>query len=70
MTNSTNTPHGFHVSRWNPRGVFVGKALAFILRSVSLRLLEKFGIDCYVVRRIPKNLTESDDFSNFADSLL
>ena len=70
MTNPTNTSRGFHVSRWNPRGVFVGKALAFILRPVSLKLLEKFGIDCYVVRRIPKNLTESDDFSNFAGLLL
>ena len=38
------------------------KALAFILRSVSLKQLEKFGIDCYAVRRIPENLTENDDF--------
>ena len=38
------------------------KALAFILRSVSFKLLEKFGIDCYAVRRIPENLTENDDF--------
>ena len=48
----------------------MAKALAFILRSVSLKLLEKFGIDCCVVRRIPENLTETDDFSNFAGLLL
>ena len=42
--------------------IFMVKALAFILRSVSLKLLEKFGIDCYAVRRIPENLTENDDF--------
>ena len=29
--------------------IFMAKALAFILRSVSLKLLEKFGIDCFVV---------------------
>ena len=50
--------------------IFMAKALAFILRSVSLKLLENFGIDCYVLRRIPENLTESDDFSNFAGLLL
>ena len=26
----------------------MAKALAFILRPVSLKLLEKFGIDCYI----------------------
>ena len=48
----------------------MAKALAFILRSISLKLLEKFEIDCCVVRRIPENLTETDDFSNFAGLLL
>ena len=43
----------------------MGKALAFILQSVSLKLLEMSGMDCYVVRSIPENLTGSDDFSNF-----
>ena len=46
------------------------KALVLILQLVSLKLLEMFGIDCYVERRIPKNLTGSEDFSNFADLLL
>ena len=50
--------------------IFMEKALAFILWSITLKLLEKFGTDCSVIRRIPKNLTESDDFSNFADLLL
>ena len=50
--------------------IFMAKALAFILRSVSLKLLEKFRIDCYAVRRIPEYLTESGDFSNFAGLLL
>ena len=48
----------------------MAKAPVFILRSVSLKLLEKFGIDCFVIRRIPENLTESDDLSNFAGLLL
>ena len=46
------------------------KALLLILQPVSLKLLEMFGIDCYVERRIPENLTGSDDFSNFAGLLL
>ena len=45
------------------------KALAFILRFVSLKILEMSGIDCYVVLSIPENLAGSDDFSNFAGSL-
>ena len=45
------------------------KALAFIMRSVSLKVLEISGIDCYVVRSIPENLAGSDDFSNFAGLL-
>ena len=28
--------------------IFMAKALAFILWPVSLKLLEKFGIDCFV----------------------
>ena len=50
--------------------IFMAKAPVFILWSVSLKLLEKFGIDCFVILRIPENLTESDDFSNFAGLLL
>ena len=50
--------------------IFMPKALAFILWSVSLTPLEEFGIDCYVVRRIPESLTESDHFSSFAGLLL
>ena len=46
------------------------KALLLILQPVSLKLLEMFGIDCYVERRIPENLTGSDDFSNFAGLLM
>ena len=49
--------------------IFMEKALAFILQSVSLKLLEMFRIHCYVVRSIPENLAGSDDFSNFADLL-
>ena len=44
----------------------MGKALALILQSLSLKLLEMSQIDCYVVQRIPENLTGSDGFSNFA----
>ena len=40
--------------------------LVLILQPVSLKLLEMFGIDYSAERRIPENLTESDDFSNFA----
>ena len=36
-------------------------ALALILQPVSLKLLGMFRIDCYVERRIPENLTGSDD---------
>ena len=46
------------------------KSLALILQPVSLKLLEISGIDCYVVRRIPENLTRIDDFSNFPGLLL
>ena len=46
------------------------KALLLILQPVSLKLLEMFGIDCYVERRISENLSGSDDFSNFAGLLL
>ena len=42
------------------------KAVAFMLLSASLKLLEMLGIDCYVVWRIPENLAGSDAFSNFA----
>ena len=45
------------------------KALAFILQSASLKLLEMPGIDCYVIRSVPENLAGSDDFSNFASLL-
>ena len=48
----------------------MAKALAFILRSVSLKLLEMFQINCYVVRKISENLAGRDDFSNFAGLLL
>ena len=41
-----------------------------VFQLVSLKLLEMFGKDCYVVRRIPENLTGSDDFSNFAGLLM
>ena len=47
----------------------VEKALAFILQSASLRLLEMSGIDCIVIQSIPENLAGSDDFSNFAGLL-
>ena len=50
--------------------IFMAKALAFILRSVSLKLLEMFQIGCYVVRKISENLAGRDDFSNFASLLL
>ena len=33
------------------------KPLVLILQPVSLKLLEIFGIDCYVEQKIPKNLT-------------
>ena len=46
------------------------KALLLILQPDSLKLLEMLGIDCYVERRIPENLTGSDDFSNFPGLLL
>ena len=47
------------------------KSIALILQPVSLsKLLEISGIDCYVVGRIPENLTEIDDFSNFPGLLL
>ena len=46
------------------------KALLFILRPVSLKLLKMFGIDCYVEQRIHGNLTGSGGFSNFAGLLL
>ena len=46
------------------------KALVLILQSVSLKLLEMPLIDCYVVRRIHENLTEQDNFSNFAGLML
>ena len=46
------------------------KALALILKSISLKLLEIFGLNCCVVQKIPENLTESDEFSNFAGLLL
>ena len=45
------------------------KAVAFILRSFSLKLLEIFQIYCYVVRRIHENLAGSDDFSNYGSLL-
>ena len=32
--------------------------------------MEIFGINCCVVQKIPENLTESDEFSNFAGLLL
>ena len=47
----------------------MGKALALILQSVSLKLFKMPQID-YVVRRIPEKLTGNDNFSNFADLLL
>ena len=46
--------------------IFVKKALAFILQSLSLKLLEMPRIDCYVVRRIPENFAGRDAFRNFA----
>ena len=36
----------------------MGKSLALILQSVSLKLLEMFGINCYVVRSTLKTLLE------------
>ena len=46
------------------------KALALILQSTSLKLLKMSLIDCYVVPRIPENLTGNDNFCNFAGLLL
>ena len=46
------------------------KALALILQSVSLKLLEMSRIYCYVVQRTPENLAGGDDFSNFASLIL
>ena len=43
----------------------MGKSLALTLQSISLKLLEMFGINCYVVRRTPENLTGSDHLSKF-----
>ena len=43
----------------------MGKSLALILQSVSLKLLEMFRINCYVVRSTPENLTGSDHLSKF-----
>ena len=45
--------------------IFMGKSLALTLQSVSLKLLEMFGINCYVVRSTPENLTGSDHLSKF-----
>ena len=46
------------------------RALALILQFVSLKLLEKSRIDCYVVQTTPENLAGGDDFSNFSGLLL
>lgn len=48
----------------------IRKTLALILHSASRKILQIFWIDCYVVQRIPENLTRKDNFVNFAGLLL